>query len=875
MQYNGRVLPMGLPMFRRLLVPVAFLMIVFCAGFSIAQTAAPVVAPWTKYPTRKYERFADLNKAPAPVASEEKDIQDFEEETERLSAEQPRGMKHLLKTPSQKSEPSALEKMYSARIVDEVQQFGYDMFGVPDDSLEAKLDGAGGSVMPMGEVQDDFTLSSGDELEIVFTGQKTGREVYKINSRGVLIIPDFPPIPAEGRTIGQVRISVAAAASSLYNTETYVALSSVRQIGVLVIGHVRQPGRQTLTVFHTLLDALMTAGGVQKTGSLRQIKLVRGGRSMMVDLYALLMHGSTNIDLRLKDGDRIIIPAIGPTVAVAGEVKRPGIFEILPAMSGMLSQPEKKSEKLGLDEMLEMGGGVMAPGENRFLALRVTSKGEEQVSEVSDSFDPVFGDGSILMVSKGEEKRAGLVELTGNTRKPGLHALDKNASLSKLINSDDVPGLDAYPLIGVIERKDKDQMTRELIDFPLRLVLKGKYDRKLEDGDIVHLFSLEQMRNLATGANEEKKDEPEREVGSRDDEDVPPTIDDPQIESFLRERSVYVRGAVRMPGAYPVSEGTTMDTVLAVAGGLTLEANTANIEVTSDLQGKKLQTQGRSGTQRTQINFQDTGPQDVMIGAGDAIRVNQKFRKVGEKSVLVIGEVHNPGRYDLLPGDKVSDLLARAGGLTEQAYADGAIFSRETERIAEEARFRAQAAGIKRSISAALAEDDKKVDTGKIEEARALANELENAQGVGRITVEADPAALKVSPELDMLLESGDRLYIPKRNLSVRVSGEVLSPASLMFREKKAPLDYIHEAGGFTFNADTDRTFVLYPDGSAQPLQVSAWNHKATFIPPGSTVIVPRDPKPFDFIEGAKDLSQILSNLAVTAIFVDDVRDGD
>mgnify|MGYP000622121892 FL=1 len=221
----------------------------------------------------------------------------------------------------------------------------------------------------------------------------------------------------------------------------------------------------------------------------------------------------------------------------------------------------------------------------------------------------------------------------------------------------------------------------------------------------------------------------------------------------------------------------------------------------------------------------------------------------------------------------MSDLLERAGGFTAQAYPDGAIFSRESERKAEVSRFKAQSRDIKRSIAAALEMNDEKINAAKIAEARALADELENAQGIGRITIEADLAKLKTRPELDALLESGDRIFIPKRSLNVRVRGEVLSAASLQFRENKDPIDYIHEAGGFSFHADKDRTFVIYPDGSAQPLQVSAWNHKAAFIPPGSTIIVPRDPKPFDFIESAKDISQILSNLAITAIFIDDVRE--
>ena len=333
----------------------------------------------------------------------------------------------------------------------------------------------------------------------------------------------------------------------------------------------------------------------------------------------------------------------------------------------------------------------------------------------------------------------------------------------------------------------------------------------------------------------------------------------------MKERSAFLRGAVRNAGPYPVSEGIPLSSILAVAGGLSLEADRSNIEVTSAHNGPS--------KTRDRINFAETNPQDIIIGAGDSVRVNQKFNKIKDNSVLIMGEVQNPGRYDLVPGDRISDLLDRAGGLTDQAYAYGAIFSRAAERRAEEMRFRTQAKEVELAIAAALEADDEKVNAGKIAEARSLASELRNAQGVGRITVEADPATLVTSPELDMLLESGDRLYIPKRGLTVRVSGEVLSPASLQFRERKASLDYIHEAGGFTFHADKDRTFVIYPDGSAQPLQVSSWNYKPVMIPPGSTIVVPRDPKPFDFIQSAKDVSQILSNLAVTAIFIDDVVD--
>ncbi len=791
--------------------------------------------------------------------------------------------------------PSALEAMYQTRVVDPVRQFGYDLFGVPTTETETFLSSLGRESysIPSGSVADDFVLDIGDRLEIVFTGQRHDRGTYTVNSQGQLLIQDFPPIPAAGRSIGQVRISVEAAARNLHNTQAFLSLASVRQIGVLVVGHVRRPGRQSLTVFHTVLDALMETGGVQKTGSLRQIKLVRDGRSQLIDIYSLLMYGATNADLQLRDGDRIIVPPIGPTIAITGEVKRAGIYEILPRLNGMRHQSENASEKLTLNDALDLAGGVLVSGQNRFLKLGNGTSGQEQVSEINDAFAPEFGDGSILVVSKGKEKRAGMVELIGHTRKPGIHALSEAPSLSALLPSGTVLGENIYPLIGVIERFDPQQLSRHYLDFPLKLVISGDYDRQLKEDDVVHLFSNTQITSLGKTPNPDRDNEPQHsgfieasytphndtpqiEQGSNPHSDPynESAIKDPVLSAYLKERAVFVRGAVRNPGHFPVAEGATLDALLAVAGGLALEANTGNIEVTSALQGEGLQAGRPSGTRRLNVNFRETNPQDVMIGPGDSVRVNQKFDKISDKSVLILGEVRNPGRYDLIPGDKVSDLLERAGGLTPQAYPAGSIYSREAERRTEESRYRAAARDLERALAISLEKNnDKTPNSTQVAMARELASELREVEAVGRITVETDPGILATNPEQDMLLESGDRIFIPKRPMSVRVSGEILSPASLQFRERKKPLDYIHEAGGFTYHADKDRTFVLYPDGSAQPLQVSSWNYRATFIPPGSTIVVPRDPKPFDFIESAKDISQILSNLAVTGIFLDDVRD--
>lgn len=734
---------------------------------------------------------------------------------------------------------STLEILYSGRIVDELEQFGYDFFDstvTPDTTI------------PAGDVQNNYILSAGDKLRIVLRGQVNLRQDIDIDNQGQLIVEDLPPIMAAGRTLEAVQNDLRDEIKSLHNTQIYVSLSSVRQIGVLVVGHVNTPGRKNMTGFHTALDAITAAGGIQKDGSLRQIKLVRQGRSSIIDLYQLMMGnlGGGGADKLLKDGDRLIIPPIGSTLAVTGSVKRPAIYEI------------RTGEKIDLHQILELAGGVLTPGQNRFIKLEVTPNGEETVQDVINQKDRIFGDGTILNVAQSEQKKASEVELSGHTRQPGAHDFNKSRTLSALINNEKVLGNDIYPLIGVIERRDANQLTKKLIAFSPYQVLHKKYDQPLNDGDKVKLFSMDQIRSL-------EYDQPllqEAAFASKEPEKI---IEDPVLSAFLKERSIFVRGAVRQEGSYPATEDTTLENILAVAGGLSLEANKESIEISNREAGRKT------------INLNETNPLDVILKPGDTVRANQKFHKIANQSVMIIGEVNHPGRYDLMAGDTMSKLIERAGGLTDQSYPDGAIFSRAAERAREESRYKTQAQDLSMKLAASMQQrdDDKKPDMAQIQTTESLIARLKNAKAVGRITVEADPASLKADPEQDILLESGDKIFIPKRPLTVRVAGEVFSPAALQFRKGKDPLDYINQAGGTTYYADSDRTFVVYPDGSAQPLDVGMWNHSPSMIPPGSTIIVPRDPKPFDFIESAERVSQILANLAISGLYIEAIGDDD
>ena len=757
-----------------------------------------------------------------------------------------------------------LERSYADRAGTRLRQIGYDSFG-PAPSGQPVREG-----MPGGAAQDSFILAAGDRLTVTLRGQKASSRTYAIDGNGQLLIDDLRPLTAAGRSLGQVRAELEAETKVIPNEQVFVALETVRQIDVTVIGHVAHPGRQTLTVFDTATDALADAGGVTRDGSLRQIMLVRGSRVTTIDLYGLIVYGRAPLALALRDGDRLVVPPVGPTLAVAGGVKRPGIYEL------------RHGERLTLNQALAFAGGLLVPGQTRYLRLALKIDGSEAAQELSASNARVLGDGDILDAETTKESRTGAVDVTGEASSPGLHALSRAGSLAALLRDGNAYGMDVYPLLGLVERQDKTLLSRRWIAFAPLAVKNRRFDLALQDNDKVHLFTRDQVAALMA----DKKDRDDAAAMSPPDAVGPLAtalltdgqITDPAMQMQLRQHAAYLRGAVENPGAWPVADGVTLDAVLAAAGGLSLEGRGENIEIASLAMNEGAQAVS-GGPRRRQVDLGQEDAASIAIHPGDAIRVNQsRVRPRAESSVVLAGQVNQPGRYDLLPGDHLSDLLQRAGGLTREAYPSGAIFSRDSERRAEEQRFRSEARSLRLSLASALdakanAAPDKGPNAEQIGAVEQLIGQLQTTEGVGRITVEADPDALAAKPDGDILLEDGDRVFVPQRPLTVRVAGEVMSPAALKFNRDEEPRDYIDQAGGFSRDADQGRSFVLFPDGSAQPLKVGSWNHKADLIPPGSTIVVPRDPKPFDFLQTAKDVTQVLGNLAITGIFIQDLKD--
>lgn len=842
----------------------------------------------------------------------------------------------------QPTQPSSIELDYAKRIGKAVRQYGYDVFGADP-----------GAAAVMGAIGDDYILGVGDEVVVTFRGQRNASVRARVDREGRVIIPELAPIAAGGRPLGAFRDELEAQAHATFlQTELFVSVGSVREISVLVAGEVTRPGLQRLSALSSVVDVLALAGGPKKTGSLRSVKLSRGNKVLNVDLYDLLLGQKGQADFRLQEGDRLTVPTLGPTVAVVGEVLRPGVYEI--GRAGVTRQAA-----------LSLAGGALRGEGYRFLRYSTDARGQDRVDEVAANAK--LSPGDILMVSRTTEARTKTVMVDGHVSVPGIRSTGTTPTLAAVLADPQILKDDAYLLFAVVQTTDPTTRVRSLRAVDPSRILGGKGDYALGDQDTVIFLGMDDVRYLSSAdvqavfsgrkpyfgrtapdKAEQRTDElwpaetptlPGAEIGegqslrsgssSRNPgaalpgATVPgaanaasaaprageplnreaevalsscqglrvlaslvatgnvtrfasgqfggnaagpnqgianvqpcPRIYDryPDLLPFVLDHVTNLEGEVRNPGSFPTLPDTVLPTLLGAAGGPTRQADTSQIEVS-------YYGHNQAASVRQTVSLA-VGTQ-VRVGPGDSIRVAPTFNQAEQGVVLLQGEVRRPGSYSIRRGERMSELLQRAGGLTDQAYTVGTVFARESVRR-EEARLYEVTA---REIEMALARQAVSSPEA-IKEMAALKSMLGNirqTQPVGRVVAEADPTTLQLRPELDSILEPGDRIFVPKRPNHILVTGEVLHAGAQQFKAGTPAAEYIEMAGGLRESADSSRIFVILPSGQAQSLSTSFWNYRDEFLPPGSTIVVPMDASPFSFWTAIKDLTQVMGQVAISA----------
>ncbi|MCK5574556.1 MAG: hypothetical protein KAI28_02025, partial [Sphingomonadales bacterium] len=322
----------------------------------------------------------------------------------------------------------------------------------------------------------NYVLGVGDELIITFAGVDAETYTSAIDAEGRLIVSDLPPIRAAGQSFSQFeQILTSMVAKRKVGADVYVALGRLRMISVLVAGEVNVSGTYTFTNLSGPLEALSAAGGIKKSGSIRNILITSAGKIRTLDLYKLQTEGLGS-NIYLEDGDKIVVPTVGETVAVVGNVIRKGIYELAPGASAA-----------NVADVLKFAGGSIRPRGNRISRQTFDDAGREHLIAALSVKDHVMG-GDILHVRAPSNFVAGTVTLSGHVTSPGTRSLDQNTSLRALLEGREILGESPYLPFAILETTHKSTQARILKAVSLEKILSQAEDVQLKDKDSLYVL---------------------------------------------------------------------------------------------------------------------------------------------------------------------------------------------------------------------------------------------------------------------------------------------------------------------------------------------------------------------------------------------------
>lgn len=597
------------------------------------------------------------------------------------------------------------------------------------------------------------------------------------------------------------------------------------------------------------------------------------------------------------------------SVLLEGNVDHPSLFPILPGAR--------------MTDIIPVAQGVVGAAQfdkNTTLHFQIDRKfgSKEATREIialpkTDLSSFNLQPGDVLRFKSGQ------VQMVGHVKIPQQRSLQSIPTIRHFLLDTDNIQSDPYLLFGVLRRMDPATHNRILTAVNLDSIIKGDDSSSppLQDRDILIVLSNHDVKflanplvqsillgkpttqnckslqnltdlmsasdafrfsnaiNLSIAAFEQNKAAAKRDseknstlidIGKQTthDKECPTTLETyPELLPFLLENATLLTGEIRTPGVFPVLSGTKLSALVQSSGGMTSRANLKQVELS---RATIKQEQGASTTTRTILDFSNLNFDSLQLIPGDVLRFNPIFsdREIGY--VRLEGEFIRPGLYDIRREDKLSDIITRAGGVTPHAYPYGAIFTRTSIQQIQKESFVRVAQELEMSLASLMMTSKEQTDkAGVMESGQAIIQSLRNVDPLGRMVVEANPQVLQTNPELDIFLVAGDRIFMPKQPSEVSVSGAVLNPGSFLYAKNQSANDYIKWAGGYKDNANQSSIFIVLPDGKAQPMfSLTNWWDQQAGLVPGSTIVVPLDPKPFEIMGSIKDVTQILSQWAIT-----------
>lgn len=622
----------------------------------------------------------------------------------------------------------------------------------------------------------NYQLGPGDEVIIDIWGASQTNIRQTITPDGTINMQELGPIYLSGMTVEEANRFLKNKLGTVFaneNNQIQMTLGNTRTIQINIMGEVVQPGTYALSAFSTVFHALYRAGGVNDIGSLRNVQLVRNGKKIAaVDVYDFIMQGKIKDDIRLQEGDVIIVPAYDMLVKMSGNVKRPMRFEM------------KKDETL--TALIKYAGGFNADAYSKSVRMVRQNGMEYEVKTVDEMEYSVcqLRDGDVVTVGAILNRFTNKVEIKGAVYRPDIYALDGKVNTVRAL-IEKAQGLmdDAFTNRAVLQRQ-RDDLTSEIVSVDVKALMNGTIpDIPLRKNDILYIPSIHDLQDLG---------------------------------------SVTIYGEVTKPDEYPYADNMTLEDLIIQAGGLKEAASTVRVDVSRRIKDTKSVNSTDSIGQMFSFALKDgfviDGQPGFVLQPYDQVFVRRSPGYQTQQNVSIQGEVIFGGTYTLTSkAERLSDLVKKAGGVTNSAYVRGAKLIRVAN---DEEKKRMQ--DVVKLMGRELGENA--IDS--------LGLQVDNQFSVG---IDLEAALANPGGDADLVLREGDVLNIPEYVNTVKINGAVMMPNTVSYRKGEKVSYYLSQAGGYSQHAKKSKKFIIYMNGQVAKVKGSGKDQ----IEPGCEIIVP------------------------------------
>jgi polysaccharide export outer membrane protein len=804
------------------------------------------------------------------------------------------------------NEDESDEQKNADNLFKKLPRFGLDVFANAPSTFSPVMDIA---------IPEGYILGTGDSVSVQVFGKENREMNLTVSREGELVFPTFGPIKVAGLTFSELKkFVVNKVKQKIIGVDVVVSLTELRSMRVLVMGAAYKPGPYTLSSLSSVTHAIFAAGGISDIGSLRNIEVKRGGKLVQkVDLYELLIEGDSSSDILLQSGDVVLIPAQGPSATIFGEVRRPAIYEL--------------DEKDNFDSVIAMAGGLLPSAYpnsatvERYNSSNLRSIINIDLSNKNESAKTVEP-GDYIRILKSSDMYGQSITLIGAVARPGKYQWHKQLQLSDVIRNADSYLLPYADLnYGIIVREIDSARNIEILQFNLAEIFADKNsinNIQLNTNDKIIVFSsaitlsdeqflldelaytqeelLAKERNLVIKSDKRKKFwnkyGKESLVANSADEEVQQSIDEisggvakdivsvREMALFSRQRLlvpivnklrqqagsgepiqlVEVDGEVKFPGVYPLGKYSRVNDLIIAAGGVKESAYLSRAELTRNEMDGISAVKIAKNIQLANA-LQQVDEDNIILKSKDRLNVH-RIPAWSENHVIELrGEVLFPGKYTVRRGDKLSSVIKNAGGLTSFADPNGSVFSRVKLKQLEKQNLIKVSADLRIEMATKSLSSNSALTS--YTEIQSLLADLTKVDPVGRLVINL-PRVI-ANNDYDVAVEGGDILYIPNKNRSINVMGQVQVNSSHMFDSSLSVEQYIAQSGGLKKRADDERIYIISSNGSIRMLQESNWfaGTSDSALKPGDSIVVPLDSEYMNSLTLWTTATTIMYNTAV------------